>query len=67
MDIFNFTWLVVYSLIGTGSYWFYSQIIQYIVNKPLGKQSVFDGVSKDSHKVTRMFGSIYCGFAVITR
>ena len=60
-------WLVLFVLIGCGSFWLHSQIIQYITDKPLGKQSVFDGVAMDALRVTRMFSSIYCMLAIITR
>ena len=63
----NVFWLIVFTLILTTSNWFYSMIIKYISDKPLGKQSVFDVVSRDSLRVIQIFGSVYCSIAIMSR
>lgn len=67
MDSSNTVWILVFAVIGSSSAWLYSQIISYIEEKPPGKQSVFDVASRDVARVVRVFGSIYCGVAVVTR
>jgi hypothetical protein len=67
MNASNLIWLAVFSLILVSSHWFYSLIIRYINDKPLGKQSVYDIVTHDTLIVVRMFGSVYCLLAIISR
>ena len=66
MDSSNTVWILVFAVIGSASAWLYSQIINN-KEKPPGKQSVFDVASRDVARVVRVFGSIYCGVAVVTR
>ena len=67
MNNSNMIWLLIFSLILLCSNWFYSMIIKYINDKPLGKQSVYDVASRDNLRVVQVFGAVYNLLAIISR
>ena len=67
MNNSNIIWLLVFSLVSFGSHCFYGIIINYINDKPLGKQSVYDVASRDNLRVVQFFGTVYNLLAILSR
>ena len=67
MDTISFIWLIAFSVLLLLLNILYSLITKYIDDKPLGHQSLYDVVLRDTLNITKLFGNIYCLLAILSR
>jgi hypothetical protein len=60
-------WIFGYAFLLLISHFFYTRLINYIDDKPLGYQSLYDLILRDHFCVMRLCGKIYCLVAIISR
>ncbi len=63
-DIF---WIFIFSIVLAVSIWSHGLIISYIEDKPPGRQSIYDVIARDTFRVIRGFGSMYCLLGIASR
>jgi hypothetical protein len=63
-DIF---WILIFSIVLAVSIWSHGLIISYIEDKPPGRQSIYDVIARDTFRVIRVFGSMYCLLGIASR
>ena len=67
MDFLNLTWLLAFvALLVTLNVLDYF-LIKYVNDKPLGHQSLYDVVFKDTFVVVQAYGTTYCTLAILSR
>ena len=60
-------WILGFAFLLLISHFFYSRLINYINDKPLGYQSLYDLILGDHFWVMRLSGKIYCLVAMLSR
>ena len=67
MNVINISWLIAFSILLVALNFLYSMLIKYINDKPLGNQSLYDIVFRDTISIVQLYGTTYCLLAILSR
>jgi hypothetical protein len=67
MNLLNFCWLMAFTVLLAALNVLYSMLTRYISDKPLGNQSLYDVIFRDTVNIVQLYGTTYCLLAIFSR